>query len=57
MALSTSKIIEAAATMVSELHTDFPARHLDIGSGHGDLIKLLRERFELQSSACDYTVC
>lgn len=55
MGLSTNTILESAVDMVSKLHSKFPAEHLDIGSGHGDLIQLLRSRFELQSSACDYT--
>ena len=29
--------------------------HLDIGAGRGELIKLFQERFQTQSSACDYT--
>lgn len=29
--------------------------HLDIGSGNGDLINLLRTKFNTKSSACDYT--
>ena len=41
--------------MVAKLHSKFPCEHLDIGSGHGDLIQLMRSRFDLQSSACDYT--
>jgi len=55
MGLSTNTILESAVNMVEKLHSKFPAEHLDIGSGHGDLIQLLRNRFELQSSACDYT--
>lgn len=41
--------------MVSMLPPSFPCEHLDIGSGHGELIRLLRDRFDLHSSACDYT--
>lgn len=41
--------------MVAKLHTIFPCEHLDIGAGHGELITLLRSRFELHSTACDYT--
>lgn len=55
MALSTSKILNATANMVAKLHSQFPCEHLDIGSGHGALIALLRSRFDIQSSACDYT--
>lgn len=55
MGLSTSVIIESAVTMVAAKHDVFPAIHLDIGSGHGDLIQALRQRFNVHSSACDYT--
>lgn len=55
MGLSTSLILESAVNMVAKLHPIFPAEHLDIGSGHGDLIKLLQSRFDVRSSACDYT--
>lgn len=55
MGLSTSSIHEAAVKMVSKLHTRFPCNHLDIGAGHGELIELMRSKFELHSVACDYT--
>ena len=55
MGLSTSPILNSAVDMVDRLHTAYPAEHLDIGSGHGDLIRLLRSRFDVRSSACDYT--
>lgn len=55
MALSTDKIILSTVEMVGKLNCTFPLVHLDVGSGHGDLIKLLRERHELTSFACDYT--
>jgi ubiquinone/menaquinone biosynthesis C-methylase UbiE len=35
----------------NELHGD----HLDIGSGNGDLLRLLAANFPLRSFACDYT--
>lgn len=54
-ALSTDKILAAAADMVAKMHASFPAVHLDIGAGHGDLIALLRSRFDVASRACDYT--
>ncbi len=41
--------------MVAKLQRKFPCEHLDIGAGHGELITLMRSRFELRSSACDYT--
>lgn len=30
-------------------------KHLDIGPGHGDLIEILRSKYNLTSDACDYT--
>jgi len=55
LGLSTTGILDSAVDMVETLHPSSPAEHLDIGSGHGDLIKLSRSRFEVRSSACDYT--
>jgi ubiquinone/menaquinone biosynthesis C-methylase UbiE len=55
LALSTTKILDSAVDMVETLDPLFPAEHLDIGSGHGDLIRLLRNRFDVRSSVCDYT--
>jgi ubiquinone/menaquinone biosynthesis C-methylase UbiE len=55
LALSTTKILDSAVDMVETLAPLFPAEHLDIGSGHGDLIRLLRNRFDVRSSVCDYT--
>lgn len=56
MALSTDTILLATVKMVAKIHATFPAIHLDVGSGHGDLIALLRERYDgITSTACDYT--
>lgn len=55
MGLSTSTIHDAAVNMVSKLHLRFPCKHLDIGAGHGELISLMRSKFDIHSSACDYT--
>ena len=55
MGLSTSTIHEAAINMISKLHSKFPCEHLDIGSGHGELITRMRRQFDIHSSACDYT--
>jgi len=53
--LSTDKILLATVDLVSKLQPKLPAKHLDIGSGTGELIKLLREKMEIESTACDYT--
>jgi len=55
MGLSTSTIHAAAVNMISKLHSNFPCEHLDIGAGHGQLISLMRSKFDVHSSACDYT--
>jgi SAM-dependent methyltransferase len=57
MGLSTSTIHEAAVEIVSKLHSKFPCEHLDIGAGHGELISLMQSKFDIHSSACDYTDC
>ena len=54
MALSTDKILQAAAQMAKRMQTLSTGAHLDIGAGHGDLIELLQQDFKLQSTACDY---
>jgi len=53
--LSTDKILITATNMVAKKHSFFPAKHLDIGAGTGDLIRLLRNRFAIESFAVDYT--
>jgi SAM-dependent methyltransferase len=55
MALSTDRILLAAAKAVAASGTK-SLQHLDIGSGHGDLITLLRSKgLVAHSAACDYT--
>lgn len=41
--------------MIKKFAPIHPLSHLDIGSGHGDLIELMRSQFNVSSSACDYT--
>ena len=55
MALSTNKILQAALVMANRFILPDSVKHLDIGSGHGDLIELFRTRIKLSSDACDYT--
>lgn len=55
MGLSTDKILQAAASMAQRFNVPSPTKHLDIGPGHGDLIEILRSKFNLTSDACDYT--
>ena len=55
MALSTDRILLAAADAVATTGKK-SLLHLDIGSGHGDLITLLRSKgLATHSAACDYT--
>jgi ubiquinone/menaquinone biosynthesis C-methylase UbiE len=58
MGLSTSSILTAAANMAGDLRSSQTPylKHLDIGSGHGELIELLRTQKQVVASkACDYT--
>lgn len=53
--LSLDATLEGA---VRELKRRFPGlsgRHLDLGSGTGNLIRRIRRDFQVESSACDYT--
>ena len=55
LGLSTDKILSSAAAMVSKIHTTYPAKYLDVGAGHGDLIKLIRSQHQVEATGCDYT--
>ena len=56
--LNTPKILTAAIAKAQSLLPEMRGDHLDIGSGQGDLIELLRQnssRAGFNSRACDYT--
>ena len=53
--VSTNKIMQAALVMANRFILPDSVKHLDIGSGHGDLIELFRSRINVTSDACDYT--
>lgn len=53
--LSTDKILNTVIKMITKKHGTFPAQHLDVGSGTGELIALLRSKLLIQSRAIDYT--
>jgi SAM-dependent methyltransferase len=55
MALSTDKILEAVVAKIREISPDASGRYLDIGAGHGDLIRLVSNQFTVEAEACDYT--
>lgn len=54
--MSTPNIYAAVLRLVDTRAAARPFRkHLDVGAGHGELIRLVRERFKAESAACDYT--
>ena len=53
--LSTPKIIGAAFRMAREVRPNLTGKYLDIGSGNGELIALMKQNFPVEASACDYT--
>lgn len=56
MDLSTDKILAKVVLLSRGLLRGGKARHLDIGSGSGTLITLLRQAHpDIESNACDYT--
>jgi len=55
--MSTEKIYNATINQIMNRLRE-PERellHLDIGSGSGDLVKLLKQRLNTKASCCDYT--
>lgn len=54
--MSTQNIYAAVLRLAEQRAATQPFRkHLDVGAGTGGLIQLMRERFKVESSACDYT--
>ena len=53
--LSLDATLEAAVAELNSRYPGLSGRHLDIGSGTGNLIRRLQQEFELESEACDYT--
>ena len=53
--LSTDAIHLATVKAVAQRPLSKEPEHLDIGSGQGDLIALMRHEFQSNSHACDYT--
>ena len=52
---STPRIHRAVIAMINRLQPKLQGMHLDIGSGNGELIRLVQQNFQVQSRACDYT--
>ena len=55
MGLSTDKILRAVLGKIRGISPQVHGKYLDIGAGHGDLIRLLSREFTLEPTACDYT--
>jgi ubiquinone/menaquinone biosynthesis C-methylase UbiE len=55
MALSTDKILQAVVFQVEATAPRISGRYLDIGAGHGDLIRRITQQFPVVPTACDYT--
>lgn len=53
--LSTPRILDAVLRVVRKRRPNLTGAFLDIGSGDGELIGLLRKNFRIESAACDYT--
>jgi ubiquinone/menaquinone biosynthesis C-methylase UbiE len=54
--MATERIYEAVARVIRE-HPNRKdwSTHLDVGPGAGELIRMFKDEFGVQSSACDYT--
>ena len=53
--LSLDATLEAAVAAIKSHYPDISGRHLDIGSGTGNLIRRIRQEYNVESLACDYT--
>jgi ubiquinone/menaquinone biosynthesis C-methylase UbiE len=53
--LNYPAILERTVQLALQIGRDKKILHLDIGSGHGDLISLLRDKFDIESCGLDYT--
>lgn len=55
MKLSTDKILQSALDLLTDNKPNLTGNYLDIGSGTGDLIQLVKDRFDVSCYAVDYT--
>jgi ubiquinone/menaquinone biosynthesis C-methylase UbiE len=55
MKLSTDKILKSALCLLTKNKSNLTGNYLDIGSGTGELIQLVKDRFNVNSYAADYT--
>ncbi len=54
MGLSTDKILDAVVETIRATAPQISGRYLDIGAGHGTLIRRITEQFPVVATACDY---
>jgi len=54
MKLSTDKILQSALTLLTDNKPDLTGNYLDIGSGTGELISLVKANFNVNCYAVDY---
>ena len=53
--LSTPRILSATIEMMRRFNPELHGDYLDIGAGHGDLIRLVQKDWAVRVRACDYT--
>lgn len=53
--LSLDATLEAAVSCLKKNYPDISGKHLDIGSGTGNLIRRIQQEYAVTSHACDYT--
>ena len=53
--LSLDATLEAAVATIKSNYPNISGKHLDIGSGTGNLIQRIRQEYKVESLACDYT--
>jgi len=55
MELSTDKILSSALSLLAKNKPNLTGNYLDIGSGTGELIRHVKNKFNVDSYAVDYT--
>ena len=55
MKLSTDKILKSALSLLKKKKPNLTGNYLDTGSGTGELIQLVRDQFNIETYAVDYT--
>lgn len=55
MGLSTRKILDVVLDKIHDFAPKVRGKYLDIGAGHGALVRRVSQEFEVTAFACDYT--